>query len=127
MRILGLSICLLLGGCLTVQVSGEDLGQAGGADLAQSDLAHQGNSTDMANHMSDLASTDLTSAGGTKLFGDGCTLDGDCMSAMCRQFQGGAVHKCTKPCVFVSQTAVAPECPNPPSTGLCTNNAYCKF
>jgi hypothetical protein len=44
-----------------------------------------------------------------------CTSDCDCASGMCRMFQMGAVHLCTQ------------GCPNPPSTGQCTNNGYCKF
>jgi hypothetical protein len=62
-----------------------------------------------------------------KAFGDFCSNDGECISGLCRMFQGGAVEKCTLPCVYVAQTTPAPECANPPSTGLCTNNGYCKF
>lgn len=64
---------------------------------------------------------------GTKAFGDTCTVDGDCQSGMCKGFVQGTIMRCTQPCTYVSQTEPAPECPNPPSAGLCTNNGYCKF
>ena len=64
---------------------------------------------------------------GTKAFGDTCLGDSDCASGMCRTFAQGTVMRCTQMCTYVSQTTPAPECPNPPSAGLCTNNGYCKF
>jgi hypothetical protein len=130
MRTLALVLSLTLGGCFVVGDPnppapggdpdlGSGVGGGGGGDLAR-----MGSSTDMANHSVDMASTDLTSAGGTLAFGADCNLDADCMSGMCRQFQMGAIHKCTQPCTPATQ---ATDCPNPPSTGTCTNNNYCKF
>jgi hypothetical protein len=94
---------------------GDDTTSAGGGDLAMS------MSSDMAIH-GDLAIAVCVDAG-PKQFGDACTADCDCATSMCRMFQMGAVHLCTRPCT--PQTA-ATDCPAP-STGTCTNNGYCKF
>ena len=111
MRILLVSLLLGVGlvGC------GDDTTSSGGADLAMS-AGH-----DMAVH-GDLATAVCVDAG-PKMFGDTCTTDCECDSSMCRQFQMGAVMKCTKPCTVATQ---ATDCPTP-STGMCTNNGYCKF
>ena len=76
---------------------------------------------DMAVH-GDLAIAVCADAG-PKQLGDACTTDCECASAMCRQFQMGAVHLCTQPCTVATQ---ATDCPTP-SAGTCTNNGYCKF
>ena len=60
---------------------------------------------------------------GTKLFGDLCTVNGDCSSAICGNFVMGTVHRCTKPCTVATQTS---DCPAP-SDGTCNANGYCKF
>jgi len=60
---------------------------------------------------------------GTKLFGDTCTVNGDCTSNICGQFVMGTVHRCTKPCTVATQTT---DCPAP-SDGTCNANGYCKF
>jgi hypothetical protein len=60
---------------------------------------------------------------GTKLFGDTCTVNGDCQSSLCEQFVMGTVHRCTKSCTAATQ---ATDCPAP-SDGTCTPNLYCKF
>jgi hypothetical protein len=64
-----------------------------------------------------------TAPAGTKLFGDLCTVNGDCSSAICGQFVMGTVHRCSKPCTVATQTS---DCPAP-SDGTCNNNGYCKF
>jgi hypothetical protein len=60
---------------------------------------------------------------GAKAFGDTCTVNGDCQSALCEQFAMGAVQRCTKSCTAATQ---ATDCPAP-SDGTCTPNLYCKF
>lgn len=60
---------------------------------------------------------------GAKLFGDACTVNSDCQSALCEQFAMGTVHRCTKACTAATQ---ATDCPAP-SDGTCTPNLYCKF
>jgi len=80
-----------------------------------------GSSTDMPPH--DFAMT-ICGDLGPKHFGDSCTTDCDCDTSMCRQFNMGATHLCTKPCTVATQAA---DCPAPPSTGMCTPNNYCKF
>ena len=77
--------------------------------------------TDMATH-GDLSIAVCADAG-PKHFGDACTTDCECDTSMCRQFQMGAVHLCTRPCTTATQ---ATDCPAP-STMTCTNNGYCKF
>jgi hypothetical protein len=78
-------------------------------------------STDMT---STMASSDMAGAvPGTKVFGDTCTVNGDCQSLLCEQFVMGTVHRCTKSCTVATQTA---DCPAP-SAGTCTPNGYCKF
>ena len=108
MRILLVSLLLVAAaGC------GDDTTAAGGADMsAMSDMAVHG----------DLAIAVCADAG-PKPFGAACTTDCECDSAMCRQFQMGATHVCTRPCTVATQ---ATDCPAP-STGMCTNNGYCKF
>ena len=64
-----------------------------------------------------------TTVAGTKLFGDTCTVNGDCQSSLCEQFVMGTVHRCTKSCTAATQ---ATDCPAP-SDGTCTPNLYCKF
>ena len=110
MRILLLTLLLGLGavGC------GDDTSAATGPDMTAVAL-------DMATH-GDLAVAVCVDAG-PKLFGDNCTTDCECDSSMCRQFQMGAVHKCTQPCTVATQVA---DCPAP-ALGMCTNNGYCKF
>ncbi len=76
---------------------------------------------DMAVH-GDLAIAVCADAG-PKMFGATCTTDCECDTSMCRQFQMGATHICTRPCTVATQ---ATDCPAP-STGMCTNNGYCKF
>jgi len=109
MRILLVSLLLGFGlaGC------GDDTTATSGGDLS---VAH-----DMAVH-GDLALAVCADAG-PKMFGDTCTTDCECDTSMCRQFQMGATMKCTKPCTVATQ---ATDCPAP-STGMCTNNGYCKF
>jgi hypothetical protein len=110
MRILIISLLVGLGavGC------GSDDTAASGGDMSAV-------SKDMMTHDLSLAMCgDL----GTKHFGETCSGDCDCDTGMCRQFQMGATHLCTKPCTTATQTA---DCPNPPSTGMCTPNLYCKF
>lgn len=108
MRILLVTLLLGFGsiGC------GDDT-TSGGADMVVV--------LDMATH-GDLAIAVCVDAG-PKLFGDTCTADCECGTSMCRQFQMGAVMKCTKPCTVATQ---ATDCPTP-GTGMCTNNGYCKF
>ena len=109
MRILLVSLLLMAAaGC------GDDTSASG------NDMATMGTSTDMiVRDFSMLMCGDL----GTAHFGDPCTTDCDCDTSMCRQFQMGAVHVCTRPCT----TATAgTDCPAP-STGMCTPNLYCKF
>ena len=77
---------------------------------------------DMAVH-GDLAIANCGDAG-TKAFGAACTTDCECVTSMCRQFQMGTAHFCTQPC---TPATAAHDCPMPPSTGMCTNNGYCKF
>lgn len=69
----------------------------------------------------------LDAAGGQAAFGGTCSTDGDCQSGMCRAFAQGTIKRCTIACTYVNQNDPAPECPKPPSAGLCTNNGYCKF
>jgi hypothetical protein len=110
MRILLVTLLLGLGaiGC------GDDTSSATGPDMTAVAL-------DMATH-GDLAIAVCVDAG-PKLLGDDCTTDCECDTSMCRQFQMGAVHKCTKPCTVATQVA---DCPAP-ALGMCTNNGYCKF
>lgn len=108
MRIL---LCSLLLACAVG--CGDDTTATGAADLAvQKDMAVHG----------DLAIAVCADAGAKK-FGDACTTDCECETSMCRQFQMGAVHLCTRPCTVATQ---ATDCPAP-STMTCTNNGYCKF
>lgn len=109
MRILLVSLLLVLplAGC------GDDTTATSGGDMSVV--------LDMAVH-GDLAIAVCADAG-PKLFGAACTTDCECDTSMCRQFQMGTVHYCTKPCTVATQ---ATDCPAP-STGTCTNNGYCKF
>ena len=111
MRILIVSLLLGVGlvGC------GDDTTSSTGNDMAMTAVK------DMAVH-GDLA-TAVCADAGPKTFGDTCTTDCECDTSMCRQFQMGAVMKCTQPCTVATQ---ATDCPAP-STGTCTNNGYCKF
>lgn len=110
MRILLLSLLLGIGfvGC-----GGDDTTTMSGMDLASR--------LDMATH-GDLAIAVCADAG-MAAFGAACTADCDCSTSMCRMFQMGAVHLCTRPCTVAT---AAMDCPGP-STGTCTNNGYCKF
>lgn len=121
MRTLALFVGLALaaGGCLGMVVPEHQAQQGEGADMA---VAGNDNGANGNNG-------NVTGDGGvgTKAFGETCTVDSDCQSTMCRTFAMGTVMRCTQPCTYVSQTQPAPECPNPPSAGLCTNNGYCKF
>ena len=109
MRTLLVAIVMILAapGCGDDTTSGRDLGE--------------GLPPDMAVH-GDLAIANCGDAG-TKAFGAACATDCECSSSMCRPFQMGATHLCTKPCTVATQ---ATDCPTP-STGTCTNNGYCKF
>lgn len=109
MRILLVSLLLGIGlaGC------GDDTTLMSGGDMPVV--------LDMAVH-GDLAIAVCADAG-PKMFGAQCTSDCECDTSMCRQFQMGATMKCTKPCTVATQ---ATDCPAP-STGMCTNNGYCKF
>jgi hypothetical protein len=109
MRILFVSLLLIVAGC------GDDTSMPTTSDLAMQLPA------DMATH-GDLAIAVCVDAG-PKHFGDACTTDCECDTSMCRQFQMGAVHLCTKPCTMAT---AGTDCPAP-STGMCTNNGYCKF
>jgi hypothetical protein len=84
-------------------------------------------SADMTMTVHDMAGVDMAAAVcgdlGSTAFGGACTSDCDCATSMCRMFQMGAVHLCTKPCTVATQ---ATDCPAP-SVGTCTNNGYCKF
>ena len=116
MRILHVALALCVGLGLGVTGCSDDTtSAAGGGDMSVVVL-------DMATH-GDLATAICVDAG-PKVFGDTCTTDCECDTSMCRQFQMGAVHLCTKPCTVATQ---ATDCANPPSTGQCTNNGYCKF
>lgn len=99
---------LALAGCGDDTTAGRDLGEGLGLDMA----VH-----------GDLAIANCGDAG-TKAFGAPCTTDCECSSSMCRPFQMGAAHFCTKPCTVATQ---ATDCPMPPSMATCTNNGYCKF
>ena len=110
MRILLVTLLLGFGGA----GCGDDTSMASGPDMTAVAL-------DMATH-GDLAIAVCVDAG-PKVFGDTCTTDCECDTSMCRQFQMGAIHKCTKPCTVATQ---ATDCPAP-GTGMCTNNGYCKF
>jgi hypothetical protein len=118
-----LALCLGLAfasaGCLGMVVP-EHQAQGTGNDMA---VSGPGDGTGSMNN------NNATGDGGvgTLAFGEACAVDGDCQSGMCRTFAMGTVTRCTQACTFVSQTDPAPECPNPPSAGLCTNNGYCKF
>jgi hypothetical protein len=126
--------CALLGtGCLDSIIPGhQSASTAATTDLAQP-TGNGGGGGDSAGGGGGSMTGDGdggTTASGLKQFGDLCTTDGvsgDCASGMCKQFVGGAVMRCTAACTYVSQTAPAPECANPPSAGLCTTNGYCKF
>ena len=110
MRIVLVSLLLLAAGC------GDDTTMTTSTDLPMqlpSDMALHG----------DLAIAVCADAG-PKHFGDPCTTDCECDTSMCRQFQMGAAHFCTQPC---TPTTAGNDCPAPPSTGMCTNNGYCKF
>ncbi len=111
----------LCSGCLGRFVHAPDDGGGMGNDLATAgkDMAGGGGPRDMSG-----GGGDMSGGNGTAAFGDTCTVDSDCAGNMCRQFQGGAVLKCTKPCTVATQTA---DCPNPPSLGTCTNQLYCRF
>jgi len=113
MRMLVLSLLLGIG---VVGCGSDDTSSSSGADMS------------MTMSSMDMVTRDLSMAScvdaGPKHFGDACTTDCDCDTAMCRQFQMGAVHLCTRPCTTATQAA---DCPNPPSTGMCTPNLYCKF
>ena len=114
MRILLVTLLLGLAG---VGCGGDDTTSmsSGGADLAMSMMVHDMAGVDMATAIcGDLGST---------AFGSACTTDCQCATGMCRMFQMGAVHLCTKPCTPATQ---ATDCPAP-SVGTCTNNGYCKF
>lgn len=114
MRILLVSLLLVVAaaGC------GDD-GMTSGTDMsALGDMSAHG---DMAVH-GDLALAMCADAG-PKHFGDTCTTDCECDTSMCRQFQMGATHVCTRPCTVATQAA---DCPAP-AAGMCTNNGYCKF
>ena len=112
MRIALVSLLLMVAaiGC------GDDTTSAAAGDLSMSNPV-----LDMAVH-GDLAIAVCADAG-PKHFGDTCTMDCDCDTSMCRPFQMGATHLCTRPCTTATQ---ATDCPAP-STGMCTNNGYCKF
>ncbi len=97
------------------------LGAVGCGDNTTSAATDMTAVLDMAVH-GDLAIAVCADAG-PKLFGDTCTTDCECDTSMCRPFQMGATHLCTKPCTVATQ---ATDCPAP-STGTCTNNGYCKF
>ena len=98
------------------------LGAAGCGDTTSSaDMTMSMSMPDMALH-GDLATAVCVDAG-PKHFGDACTTDCECDTSMCRMFQMGAVHLCTKPC---TPATAGTDCP-PPSVGTCTNNGYCKF
>jgi hypothetical protein len=101
-------LLLITAGC------GDDTTSGAGNDMAMT------MSSDMVVH--DLSMVTCVDAG-PKHFGDACTTDCDCDTSMCRMFQMGAVHLCTKPCTAATQ---ATDCPAP-STGMCTPNLYCKF
>lgn len=129
-------LALVGAGCLSSVVPEHE---PGGADMAVAGTGGNGSGTgngtgshngsgeamdDGGAAMGDLAGVTPT---GTKQFGDLCTTDGptgDCASGMCKPFAQGTVQRCTKPCTVATQ---ATDCPNPPSSGTCTNNNYCKF
>jgi hypothetical protein len=122
--------CALLGtGCLDSIIPGhQSASTAPGMDMAQPTGNGGGGGTPTGTGGDSDGGT--TTGSGTKQFGDLCTTDGtagDCASGMCKQFAGGTVMRCTQACTYVDQTTPAPECPNPPSAGLCTTNSYCKF
>lgn len=112
MRILLVSLLLGFGiaGC------GSDTTSTTNGDMSMSNAV-----LDMAVH-GDLAIAVCADAG-PKVFGAACTTDCECDTSMCRPFQMGTTMKCTRPCTVATQ---ATDCPAP-STGVCTNNGYCKF
>jgi hypothetical protein len=124
--------CALLGtGCLDSIIPGHQAAStAAEMDMAQPTGNGGGGGGSTGTGTGGDPDGGATTASGVKQFGDLCTTDGaagDCASAMCKQFAGGTVMRCTKACTYVDQTTPAPECPNPPSAGLCTTNSYCKF
>jgi hypothetical protein len=123
---LALCAALAMAGCLGEFIP-DPKPASGPPDMVQSggggSTGTGGNgSSDMATQAQAPAS-DAGAAAGTKAFGDTCTVNGDCQSAMCEQFVMGTVHRCSKPCTAATQTA---DCPAP-SDGTCTPNLYCKF
>jgi len=62
--------------------------------------------------------------GGGKAFGEQCNGDAECASKAC--FMGGQGSYCSIRCTKNGQNDPG-ECPNPPSSGLCNNQGYCKM
>jgi hypothetical protein len=138
MKTLVLSLALLASGCLGTlipdpkpQEPSQDMAQASGTGGNGSGTGMgngSGNGSGTSTDMSTTSPADLAGVmpTGTALFGATCVTDGpagECASAMCKQFVGGTIHRCTKACTVATQTA---DCPAP-SDGTCTNNGYCKF
>ncbi|HXU71874.1 MAG TPA: hypothetical protein VN947_21215 [Polyangia bacterium] len=108
-------------GCLDLVVPPH---AAAGADMATAATGTGGNGPGTGGATDDMGDDDGGAATpGTKAFGDACTVNGDCQSALCEQFVQGTVHRCSKPCTAATQ---ATDCPAP-SDGTCTPNLYCKF
>jgi hypothetical protein len=126
---LALVVAVASSGCLGMVVP-EHKEEAAAVDMAQpSGNGGNGGNNGGGGSMASQTGGDGGAPIGTLAFGATCTTDGpmgDCMSGLCKQFNGGAVHRCTSPCTYVSQTQPAPECPAP-SAQLCTTNGYCKF
>lgn len=120
--------CAVLGaGCLDSIIPAHKSSTAVEVDMAQP--TGNGGGLDSGTSTSNDDGGTTGSASG-KQFGDLCTTDGaggDCASGMCKPFAAGAVMRCTSACTYVDQTTTTPDCPDPPSSGLCTTNGYCKF
>ena len=58
---------------------------------------------------------------GTAAFGVICATDCDCASSAC--FFGGQGSYCSMHCTAAT---AAQDCPNPPTSGTCNNQGYCK-